>query len=293
MKIGVSVSANGSSTATDIRDNAVHAEQAGFDSAFVGDQLVSFRPILDSTVALASAAAVTSRIELGYGTMVLALRPVALAAKQIATLQQLSGDRVILGVGVGGAMYGEASWRAVGVPYRERGKRTDDALDLLPDLVAGKPAVVNGQELTLNPGANPPPIWIGGGSNAALRRAVRYGAAWFPSMMTATQLPPALTRLAEFADASGHPVPALTLGCVSSLGGDKSTVDEYAAMLAKTYGVAAEVAVKLPITGSARQAADRLAEYAEAGVRHLVLGLVGGEWKRQCDLMAEAKSLLD
>jgi alkanesulfonate monooxygenase SsuD/methylene tetrahydromethanopterin reductase-like flavin-dependent oxidoreductase (luciferase family) len=293
LKIGVSLSAGGSSTATQIRDNALHAEQAGLDSAFVGDQLVSFRPILDSTVALASAAAVTNRIELGYGTMVLALRPVAWAAKQIATLQQLSGDRVILGVGVGGSMYGEAGWRAVGVPYRERGKRTDAALDVLPDLITGKPAVVNGQEVTLNSGANVPPIWVGGGSDAALRRAVRYGSAWFPSMMTAEQLPPVLARLAEFADAAGLPVPAVTLGGVAGIGGEQSAMDEYGVMLAKTYSVPTEVAAKLPITVNARQAADQLAEYAEAGVRHLVLGLVGGEWKRQCDLLAEAKALVD
>lgn len=293
MKIGVSLSAGGSATATEIRDNARHAEQAGLDSAFVADQLVSFRPILDSTVALAAAAAVTSRIELGYGTMVLALRPVAWAAKQIATLQQLSGDRVILGVGVGGSMYGEAGWRAVGVPYRERGKRTDAALDVLPALVAGKPAVLNGQEVTLAPGATMPPIWVGGGSDAALRRAVRHGAAWFPSMMTAAQLPAALARLSELADAAGRPVPALTLGGVAGIGGEQSAMDEYRAMLVKTYGVPTETAATLPITGTARQAADQLASYAAAGVRHLVLGLVGGEWKRQCDLIAEAKALLD
>lgn len=293
LKIGVSLSAGGSSTATQIRDNALHAEQAGLDSAFVGDQLVSFRPILDSTVALASAAAVTNRIELGYGTMVLALRPVAWAAKQIATLQQLSGDRIILGVGVGGSMYGEAGWRAAGVPYQERGKRTDAALDVLPDLITGKPAIVNGQEVTLNPGANVPPIWVGGGSDAALRRAVRYGSAWFPSMMTAAQLPPVLARLAGFADAAGLRVPALTLGGVAGIGGEQSAMDDYGAMLATTYGVPAEVAARLPITGNARQAADQLAEYAEAGVRHLVLGLVGGEWKHQCDLLAEAKALVD
>ena len=293
LEIGVSLSANSSGNAAEIIDNARHAEQAGLDSAFVGDQLVSFRPILDSTVVLAAAAAVTSRIQLGYGTMILALRPVAWTAKQIATLQQLSGDRIILGIGIGGSMYGDTSWRAVGVPYRERGKRTDEALDVLPGLVAGQPAVVNGQELILAPGATMPPIWVGGGSDAALRRAVRAGTAWFPSMMTPTQLKPALARLAEFADTAQRPVPTLTLGGVAGLGADQSTVDEYAARLTNTYGVSAEAAMKLPISGNARQAADQLAEYAAIGVRHLVLGLVGDEWKRQCDRLAEAKALLD
>lgn len=298
LKIGVSLGANGNATATDIPDHARHAEQASLDSAFVGDQLVAFhpnldsRPILDSTVALASAAAVTSRIELGYGTMVLALRPVAWAAKQIATLQQLSANRVILGVGIGGAMYGETAWQAVGVPYRERGKRTDEALEVLPDLVAGKAAMVNGHQLTLAPGAAMPPVWVGGGSDAALRRTVRFGQAWFPSMMTPAQAASALGRLTEFADAAHRPVPTLTMGGVAGLGSTTSEVDEYAARLASTYGIPAEQAVKLPITGNARQAADRFAEFAEAGVRHLVLGIAGDDWKRQCDRIAEAKALL-
>ncbi|HEV3358304.1 MAG TPA: LLM class flavin-dependent oxidoreductase [Pseudonocardiaceae bacterium] len=293
IKIGVSLSANNSIAAAELPERARHAEQAGLDSAFVGDHLAGFRPILDSTVVLAGAAAVTSRIELGYGTMVLALRQVAWAAKQVATLQQLAQGRVILGVGIGGPMYGESAWHAVGVPYRERGKRTDAALELLPDLIAGKPTVLNGHELTLAPGATVPPIWIGGGSDAAVRRAVRHGSAWFPSMMTAQAARPAIARLTEFADAEQRPVPMLTMGGVAGLGSDKSTVEEYAARLASTYGIAPEQAAKLPISGSTRQAADRFAEFAEAGVRHLVLGIAGGDWERTCDLIAEAKAFLD
>jgi alkanesulfonate monooxygenase SsuD/methylene tetrahydromethanopterin reductase-like flavin-dependent oxidoreductase (luciferase family) len=292
MKIGVSLGVSGG-IATDIPDRARHAEQLGLDSAFVGDQLIGLRPILDSTVALASAAAVTSRIELGYGTMVLALRPVAWAAKQIGTLQLLARGRVILGVGVGGAMYGEAAWHAVEVPYRERGQRTDAALELLPDLIAGKPATLNGRELTLAPGAPVPPIWVGGGSDAAVRRAVRFGHAWFPSMMTATRAESAMNRLSEFADAAGRPVPMLAMGGVAAVDVTQSTVDEYVAGLAGSYGIQAEQAAKVPITGSPREAADRFAEFAAAGVRHLVLGVVGDDWKRRCALIAEAKSLLD
>ena len=71
--------------------------------------------MLDSTVVLATAAAVTERITIGYGVMLLALRPVAWAAKQISSLQYVSGERVVLGVGTGNPAHGDIGWRAAGV----------------------------------------------------------------------------------------------------------------------------------------------------------------------------------
>jgi alkanesulfonate monooxygenase SsuD/methylene tetrahydromethanopterin reductase-like flavin-dependent oxidoreductase (luciferase family) len=85
-------------------------------------------PKLDSTLLLAQAAATPSRLRLGFGVMILALRPVAWAAKQIATLQNLTGDRVVLGIGTGGVMHGDAAWRAVGFAYAERLAQTYGAL---------------------------------------------------------------------------------------------------------------------------------------------------------------------
>ncbi|WP_267592796.1 LLM class flavin-dependent oxidoreductase [Carbonactinospora thermoautotrophica] len=144
-----------------IASHVRHAEEAGLESVWVGDHLIPVRPILDSTLVLATAAAATE--QLGFGVLILALRPVAWAAKQVATLQHLSGDRVLLGVGAGGDVRRDAAWRAVGVPYRERGKRTDAALEVLPSLVEGEPTVVDGEEVTLAPEATMPPVLIGGG----------------------------------------------------------------------------------------------------------------------------------
>jgi alkanesulfonate monooxygenase SsuD/methylene tetrahydromethanopterin reductase-like flavin-dependent oxidoreductase (luciferase family) len=124
------------------------------------DHLVASAPILDSTVVLATAAAVTDRITIGFGVMLLALRPVAWAAKQIATLQQVSGNRVVLGVGTGNPD-GDIGWRAAGVPFQDRGRRTDEALRVLPALVTGQPAVLgDGLEVTLTPGSPMPPVLV-------------------------------------------------------------------------------------------------------------------------------------
>lgn len=85
----------------DLKRAARHAEQVGLDGVWAGDHLTTGFPILDSTVALTTAAAVTERIQVGYAVMLLALRQPAAAAKQIASLQHVSGNRLQLGVGVG------------------------------------------------------------------------------------------------------------------------------------------------------------------------------------------------
>jgi alkanesulfonate monooxygenase SsuD/methylene tetrahydromethanopterin reductase-like flavin-dependent oxidoreductase (luciferase family) len=97
-----------------------------------------------------TAAAVTMRITIGYGVMLLALRPVAWAAKQISSLQCVSGNRVALGVGTGNPVHGDTGWRAAGMSFADRGRRTDESLRVLPALVAGEPAVLaDGLEVTL------------------------------------------------------------------------------------------------------------------------------------------------
>ena len=116
----------------DVRESARFAEEAGLDSVWSTDHVIASAPILDSTVVLATAAAVTGRVKIGFGVMLLALRPVAWAAKQISTLQYVSGERVLLGVGTGNPAHGDTGWRAVGASYADRGRRTDDALAVLP-----------------------------------------------------------------------------------------------------------------------------------------------------------------
>src|SRR5689334_25009542 len=98
----------------DVKDSARYAEELGLDSVWSTDHLVASAPLLDSSVVLATAAAVTERITVGYNVMLLALRPVAWAAKQINTLQLVSNNRLVLGVGTGNPAHGDIGWRAAG-----------------------------------------------------------------------------------------------------------------------------------------------------------------------------------
>lgn len=179
----------------DVRASARYAEEVGLDSVWSTDHLIASAPMLDSSVVLATAAAVTERITIGYNVMLLALRPVAWAAKQISTLQLVSNDRVVLGVGTGNPAHGDAGWRAAGVEFADRGRLTDEALAVLPDLIAG-----TSPDYQIAPGAKVPPIFVAGNGVRAHRRAAAYGDGWATIAMTPDEVRTNLERINELAD---------------------------------------------------------------------------------------------
>jgi alkanesulfonate monooxygenase SsuD/methylene tetrahydromethanopterin reductase-like flavin-dependent oxidoreductase (luciferase family) len=266
----------------DLRTAAQHAEAVGLDSVWHGDHLAIGAPVLDVTVALATVAAVTRRISIGAGVYVPALRSVAVAAKQIASLQHVSSGRLLLGIGSGG---GPAQWAAAGVPYAERGPRTDRALDLLPGLLAGEPLLVDEQTVTLAPAVSKPPIWVGNASDVAIRRAARAGDGWFPSLVTTDAVAAGVARLAELTD---RPL-SVAVGATGALGAGVRTREEIERSIGAAYGISA---VGVPITGGPGEVAARLADLHGAGARHLVMGFADGDWRRQCDLLAAARAVL-
>ena len=213
-------------TLHDIAAAARHAEDLGFESVWAVDQLIAGTgvPLLDSTVALSAAAGATSRIRLAYGVLILPLRSVVWAAKQAASLQQVSGERLLLGVGVGGDRHSR-SWEAIGVPRRERGQRTDAALAVLPDLIAGKAVDIDGATVQLAPGVAVPPIIVGGMADAALARAAAHGDGWFTLPLPPAQLVPLAERLAEMADDLDRAMPAITGSVSVAIHGDPSVPD--------------------------------------------------------------------
>ena len=218
----------------------------------------------------------TRRVRLGVGVLILPLRPVTWTAKQVATLQYLSGDRVLLGVGAGGDRHA-ASWNAVGVPRRERGRRTDEALRQLPDLIAGKPVRLTpeGEEVTLSPGVTVPPLVIGGNSDAAARRAGEFGDEWFVIGGPA-DMPRFQAVAAEQAARFGRPAPAITTSVMVALDGDPSVPDRDTSVQLLTdpdgmFGIPAEAAPDAFLTGVPGVLADQLSRLAEAGMAILLI----------------------
>src|SRR6202008_920201 len=121
----------------------VRAEELGYDSIWAGDHISYRNPILDIVIALSTFAAVTERITLGAGIVLLPLRHPSVVAKEFASLDYVSGGRVILGVGVGGES--GPDFEAVGVSPRERGARTDEAMQALRALFGECPSSFAGR----------------------------------------------------------------------------------------------------------------------------------------------------
>jgi probable F420-dependent oxidoreductase len=193
LKLGLYGLHRGSSTDPDtLVRRARRAEEVGFESLWVGDHPAlptgpddpPPEPRLEAVVALTSMAAVTTRVRLCFGVIVLPQRQPVLLARQLTSLDVLSKGRVTVGIGVG---YVETELRALGASLADRGARTDEYLEAMRALwdepvpsFEGRFVGFEGVIQRPRPVQRPhPPIVIGGETAAALRRAVRSGNGWY------------------------------------------------------------------------------------------------------------------
>ena len=161
-------------------------------------------------VTLAFLAGQTRRVRLGVSAYVMPYRNPVLTAKHVATLDALSGGRVVLAVGVG---WLREEFAALGVPFAGRGRRTDDYLAVCRALWAGGTASYAGDRYVLPPvrtGPRPtqqphPPLWIAGNSTAAIERAARHGDGWHAIDLSPAELRPLVSRLRARVEAHGRP----------------------------------------------------------------------------------------
>jgi probable F420-dependent oxidoreductase len=266
-------------TAGAIATIAAAAEAAGFDAVFVtehpfpGDEWLDSggHHALDPFVALSFAAAATSRIRLQTNLVVPAYRNPNLLAKAAASLDHLSGGRLILGIGSG---YLQPEFEALGVAFAERNDLTDEAITAMRAAWTGRSVTRSGlhwraeaNTMLPTPSQQPgPPIWIGGNSGRAMRRAVELADGWTPMLARRGLSARVLTR----------PI---------------GSVDDLAARIAEAHAHAAAIGRTAPFeiafnpegamgAGNAREAGARLvehaAELAAAGVTFLNAGVAGG-----------------
>ena len=263
-----------------IAEMAAAVEAAGLDAVHVTDHPAPDDRWLaggghhaqEPLVALAFAAAATTRIRLHTHVYVAAYRNPFLAAKSVATLQNLSGGRVILGVAAG---YLRPEFAALGVDFDARNDLLDESIALMRRVwseagVGVESAGYRARGVTQLPHPEPIPIWIGGNSTRAMRRAVEVGDGWSPFPN-----PPAAATAVK--------TPAIT------------NLDELAARLgaAKDYAEQVGRATPLAICFSTFSATDDHTAFAELGVDWLAVQFAGcvtrGEW---LDRLAEFAALL-
>jgi probable F420-dependent oxidoreductase len=224
MRLGVNLPNFGAGTTPDIlRRWAETVEGLGFDLLMVSDHLAVTEdvdaiypaPFYEPFSVLAWLAGVTSRIRLGTTVLLLPYRHPLQVARMVGNIDALGGGgRLVLGVGTGWA---RDEFAALGLPFERRGAMTEDHLTALRTLLANDIASHEGPFVSFRnvrtaprPADGSVPIWVGGNSDVALRRAIRLGDGWHPLRFgSMSWLRAALVRLKQFADELDRPVPAL------------------------------------------------------------------------------------
>ncbi len=255
MKLGVSIktSAIPGGPPADRAGHLVRLAQAaegfGFDSIWVPDRTVfptdiasrypgRFGPgtdvpvsqqVLEPIATMSFLAGVTSRVNLGFSVIVLPFRHPVLNAKMIATLDVLSGGRALFGVGVG---WMPEEFEGMGASYADRGAVTDEHVEMYRALCAGDPASYSGRRFGIadkifypKPIQQPcPPVWVGGSSRAAMRRAARLGDGWLPNRLAPAEIERGRERLRAACEETGRDPGEVAVGACASLDGGRDRV---------------------------------------------------------------------
>ena len=259
-------------------------EQLGFDSVWTGDHVSFHNPLYESLTLLASYAPITRRIRLGTAVYLLALRSPAVAAKITATLDVLSGGRLIFGVGVGGENPKE--FELCGVPHAERGARVTEAIDVVRALWCETPATFHGRfsrfegvSIDPKPVQKLPPIWVGGRSDAALVRAGSQGDGWVSYVVQPERYARSLEKIREAAHAAGRSLTGFTGAHLAfiTVGRDYERARKtWVSVLSRRYAQDFEpLANKYGVIGTPEQCAAQLAAFRDAGCTYFLLSAIG------------------
>ena len=267
------------------------AEELGFDSVWVMDHLfnngyirerLDDKPYYHPMATLSHISALTSRVKLGTSVLVLPYHNPVELAKYAASLDQMSGGRVILGIGAG-AMTPE--FEALGIPMSQRGSLTNESMDIMRELWSNEDPEYDSArwrfaDLKFAPkpvqstaGAPHVPLLVGGGSPGALRRAARRGDGWHPSGVSAEEFAIGRQQIRNLAESAGRNPDDLVMSArveVEAHGGPSSQ--------------RAADRSRLPGDDPAGMVAG-IAAYRDAGVQHVVLALNTGDVGRLRELM--------
>jgi len=253
-----------------------HAEELGASALWATDHLFWHGPALESMVSLTVAATATRSAILGTCVVQLPLRRAVAVAKQAASIQHLSEGRMVLGVGVG-SHAGE--YEQVGIAYGDRGRQLDAGIAELRRAWASGDGVEVGdvgaggaERYRQLPAPQSIPVWVGGSSEAALRRAATLADGWMPLFLTPTEYGTALERMAKEVDRAGRAADAVTRAIVLFVSVDDDAERGRAkgtSWMSSLYGIPAHAFAKHVECGSAGAIAETVAAFRQAGAEHV------------------------
>jgi alkanesulfonate monooxygenase SsuD/methylene tetrahydromethanopterin reductase-like flavin-dependent oxidoreductase (luciferase family) len=268
-------------------DLAARAEGLGFDSVWVGDSLLA-RPRHDPLTLLAAVAARTTKVELGTAVFLPALRNPVVLAHQLATLDQISEGRLVLGAGIASDVPNiRAEFVAAGVPFEGRVGRMMEELRLVRALWTGKPVDWDGRwrveggvlgPTPHRPGG--PPIWMAGSVRPAFERAARHFDGWFANEASLARWSEQWGEVRAIAQEAGRDLTSfvaaiyVTLAVDADAGRAEQRLD---AFLENYYGQPAAVMRRRQAcyAGPAGGAAAFLKGFADAGANHMIVRFTG------------------
>jgi len=267
-------------------------EQGGVDSLWQTDRIVSRAPILESMTTMAALAGRTRRIKFGMNVVSLAFRDPVLLAKQCATIDVLSEGRLLPAFGIGSPLSPE--WQALGIDTKTRAARTDEGLDLIrrlwtePSVThAGRFHRLDNVSILPRPVQSDLPMWIGGSSEAAIRRTARIGTGWIAGAEPAAEAGRVATAIRAAAAAAGRSIDD----------------DHFGAGFPFHFGTASDIAPAMEAyrtrtgrdpasyfaVGDATAVLAHLRSYVDAGISKFILRPLGGE----TEILAQTRRLID
>jgi probable F420-dependent oxidoreductase len=273
-------------------------ERWDIDSVWVSDRIAAPRATFDPIVFMAYMASRMRNMKLGTSALVLPTRHPVVLAKQLATLDFLCKGRLLLVVGIGGD--DSRDFAATGVRKKERGKRGDEAIVLMKRLWSEENVDVNGQfysvrELTLLPRPyqkGGPPLWVGGRSKAAFRRAGQLADGWLASSVTPGEVAAGIAAIRGHAHASGREIPNDHYGvlipyCFAS------TAEEAEEIAGPSIRRRAELSPHDYCgLGTPEQVRKKLREYIEAGATKFVMRPYGPKESLRAQVEMLAKQVI-
>jgi probable F420-dependent oxidoreductase len=271
-------------------------ENTAIDSVWLSERLVSAQPTLEPLAAFGVIAGRTKRLKFGMNATVLPLRDPLVLAKECATLDYLSGGRLLPAFGVGGDKAPE--FRATGRAPEGRGPRSDEMLDIMVKLWAEENVTYEGkyyqyENVTISPrpAQNPLPVWIGGSSEAAIRRTARIGTGWLAGLQTPCQIRPVVAAIRSASAGAGRPLDAdhYGAGFPFRFGSHEEPIVQRTAVAMARIGEGLDPAEYLAV-GDAAAIVSRAREYRDAGISKFVLRPIAStdaEWMEQTQRLVE------